>query len=348
MGSETELKLGLGPEYSADVASLALLQEHQCAPAQTRQLDSTYYDTPDQRLSQARVALRMRRDGERHIQTLKTAGSGQAGLSVRREWEWECEDDALDLALLRDHLPVELLDDGVLEQLEPLFVTRFERRLWWLGGEVEGEPWQVEVALDQGTIEGRGQRMPLSELELELKQGSPEILFQLAAEMARQVPMLVRDISKAQRGYQLCGASLQLPQATLRYTGDDSASLVELVGSCLRAWPGQLEAAMRGDEEALGMLIQTLDLLLAALESLPQVAEQCQVLISQYQRLRAEVARAHDWRLLQEMPAAWQQVQREQGLQRLDALRHKTLPGQLALATGELLWQLAADAEAQA
>lgn len=348
MGSETELKLGLKPEYSADVASLALLQEYQCAPPQVRQLDSTYYDTPDYRLSQARVALRMRRDGDRHIQTLKGAGNGQAGLSVRKEWEWERPDASLDLSVLREHLSAELLEAGVLEQLVPLFDTCFERRLWWLGGEHDGEPWQVEVALDQGHIEARGRRSPLSELELELKQGAPEILFQLAAEIARQVPLLGRDISKAQRGYQLCGVARQLPQVHQHHTGEDRATLIGVISACLRAWPAQLEAALEGDEAALTLLNDTLDLLLAALEHLPQVADQCQVLISQYQRLRAEVARARDWRLLSMMPPQWQQAQQAQGLERLSALAHKTLPGQLALATGELLWQLERDVQVPA
>jgi inorganic triphosphatase YgiF len=347
MGSETELKLGLKPEYSDDVASLALLQEYQCAPPQVRQLDNTYFDTPDHRLRRAGVALRIRRDGGRFIQTLKSAKRGQGGLSVRAEWEWERPDATLDLALLREHLPEALRAPGLLDQLVPLFDTGFERRLWWLGGECDGEPWRVEVALDQGCIDANGQQMPLSELELELQQGTPDTLFQLAAEIARQVPLQVSDVSKAQRGYQLCGASSALPQVDAVWTGSDNDSLVALIGSCLRAWPRQLLAATDGDETALEALAQTMDLLLAALEYLPAVAEQCQVLISQYQRLRAEIARAHDWRLLTMMPAQWQQAQREQARERLAALSHKTLPGQLALATGELLWQLSCDAEAE-
>lgn len=341
MGSETELKLGLKPEYSGDLAALSLLQEYQSAPPQVRQLDSCYYDTPDHRLRAARVALRMRRDGERHIQTLKSAGAGQAGLSVRKEWEWERPDDTLDTELLRAHLPPELCDSEVLNRLAPLFATRFERRLWWLGGEHEGIPWQVEVALDQGCIEGNGQRMPLSELELELKQGEPEILFQLAAEIARQLPLQVRDISKAQRGYQLCGVAPSLPRVAILAGGQERERLVDLLGQCLRAWPAQLEAACGGNEDALAALLETLDLLLVALDGLPDVADRCQLLISQYQRLRADIARAWDWRLLAQMPAGWQQVQRQREKQRLAALEAKTLPGQLALATGELLWQLA-------
>ncbi|GGC12010.1 hypothetical protein GCM10011352_43090 [Marinobacterium zhoushanense] len=343
MGSETELKLGLLPEYSEEVTALPLLEQLSYAEPERRTLTNIYYDTSAQDLRRARVALRIRRDGERYIQTLKSAGNGQAGLSVRNEWEWERPEPSLDTDLLREHLPPALCDDSLLASLQPAFETDFERHLWWLGGESEEGAWQVEVALDRGEIRAGERRMPLCELELELKSGQSDQLFHLALEIARQLPVQVCDASKAQRGYELAGAAASLPSVAPGFDGDATLSLVRLIGDCLRAWPVQLEAAMAGDEQALQALARTLDLQLVALESLPEVAEHCQVLISQYQRLRADVARAHDWRLLDCMPQAWQHTQRDAGLKLLQGLRHKTLPGQLALATGELLWQIVDD-----
>ncbi|MBV1790627.1 CYTH domain-containing protein [Marinobacterium sp. D7] len=347
MGSETELKLGLLPEYSEEVAALPLLEQLSYAKPERRTLTNIYYDTPAQDLRRARVALRIRRDGERYIQTLKSAGSGQAGLSVRSEWEWERPEPSLDLGQLREYLPPALCDDALLAALQPAFETNFERNLWWLGGESDDGAWQVEVALDRGEIRVGERSMPLYELELELKAGQSDQLFHLALEIARQLPVQVRDASKAQRGYELAGAAAPLPCVEPGFNGDATLSLVGLIGACLKAWPVQLEAAMAGDEQALQALARTLDLQLVALESLPEVAEHCQVLISQYQRLRADVARAHDWRLLSCMPQTWQSAQREAGLKLLQGLRHKTLPGQLALATGELLWQIVDDGAAE-
>jgi len=348
MGSETELKLGLLPEYSEEVAVLPMLEQLACAQPARRTLSNIYYDTPARDLRRNRVALRIRRDGDRFIQTLKSAGNGQAGLSVRNEWEWERPEPSLDPALLREHLPQALRDDSLLASLQPAFETDFERRLWWLGGEDEDGDWQVEVALDRGEIRAGERSMPLCELELELKAGRSDRLFHLALEIARQLPVQVRDASKAQRGYELAAGAAPPPRVEPTYEGDTALSLVGLIGECLRVWPVQLEAAMAGDEQALPALARTLDLLLVALESLPDVAEHCQVLISQYQRLRADVARAHDWRLLECMPQAWRNAQRDAGLKLLQGLRHKTLPGQLALATGELLWQIADDETAEA
>lgn len=343
MGSETELKLGLLPEHSESVPSLPMLEQLACATPDRRTLNNIYYDTPDHDLRRARVALRIRRDGELFIQTLKSAGSGQAGLSVRSEWEWDRAEPTLDLQVLSEHLPPSLRDESLLSALKPVFETNFERSLWWLGGEDEEGAWRVEVALDRGEIRAGEQRMPLYELELELKSGTPDALFHLALEIARQLPVQVRDVSKAQRGYQLAGVETSRPSVNPVFNGDATLTLVELIASCLRVWPVELEAALDGDESALASLARTLDLQLVALESLPEIAEHCQVLISQYQRLRADVARAQDWRLLGDFPEAWQQTQRERSLKLLRGLRHKTLPGQLALATGQLLWQIADD-----
>ena len=52
------------------------------------ELFNQYYDTAERDLAHARVALRLRRDGEQFIQTLKSRGQSVAGLSERNEWDW--------------------------------------------------------------------------------------------------------------------------------------------------------------------------------------------------------------------------------------------------------------------
>ncbi|SEG82697.1 CYTH domain-containing protein [Marinobacterium lutimaris] len=340
MGAETELKLGLLPEYGPEVAGLPILEQYAKAEPECRQLDNTYFDTPDHALTAARVALRIRRDGERYIQTLKTAGDGRGGLSVRGEWEWELAEPVLELDKVRAHLPPQLNDDALLTTLEPVFDTNFERHIWLLGGGEGAEAWQVEMALDRGEIRAGLQSTELSELELELKSGPTEALFQLALEIARQIPVQVRDDSKAQRGYALAGLQRSPFRVELAFKGGEDQTLVELISDCLKAWPAQLAKAIAGDDSALQELNRTLDLMLVALESQPDIAAHCQVLISQYQRLRADTGRAWDWRLLEMMPTQWRQKQHDQAAGLLQGLSRKTLPGQLALATGELLWQI--------
>ncbi len=56
-----------------------------------------YFDTPERDLARAKVALRLRRDGEEVIQTLKTRGQSVAGLSERNEYDWHLPKAKLDL-----------------------------------------------------------------------------------------------------------------------------------------------------------------------------------------------------------------------------------------------------------
>ena len=90
MSQEIELKLALppeGPERLRRHPRLAAL------PTEDRILANTYFDTPDGALEAARVALRIRDTGKGRVQTLKTTGNGQGGLSVRGEWEWPIDEN---------------------------------------------------------------------------------------------------------------------------------------------------------------------------------------------------------------------------------------------------------------
>jgi inorganic triphosphatase YgiF len=150
------------------------------------------------------VALRVRRQGERFIQTLKTRGQSIDGLHQRGEWEWDLASEHLDPSLLgADIWPTELAAPDQMT-LVPVFTTDFTRRLWWLT--FDGA--EIEVALDLGEVvcdcaDGRHLTDPISELELELKSGPADALFALAQRLAEQVELQPGDISKAQRGYRL-------------------------------------------------------------------------------------------------------------------------------------------------
>ncbi|WVM89720.1 CYTH domain-containing protein [Halopseudomonas pachastrellae] len=73
------------------------------------------------------MALRLRRDGDTYIQTLKSRGQSVAGLSERNEWDWYLKTDALDPALLDDSCWPASLAELDKQQLQPLFTTDFER-----------------------------------------------------------------------------------------------------------------------------------------------------------------------------------------------------------------------------
>ncbi len=102
MQKETEIKLRVSRATLEALQEHPLLKKRNKSGWERRELYNQYYDTPGRELARATVALRMRRDGEQYIQTLKSRGQSVAGLSERNEWDWYLEKNKLDLKKLDD------------------------------------------------------------------------------------------------------------------------------------------------------------------------------------------------------------------------------------------------------
>jgi len=201
MSKETELKLLIAPEAHSQLLSDSLLNGTPCADQCTFQLQNTYFDTPDQRLHQARVALRIREKQGRFIQTLKTRGQSRNGLSQRGEWEWSLAMDQLDVAVLNGVWP-DTLADVDQSALKPVFTTDFQRTAFTLNWAGEHRAC-VELALDLGEIRAGRQREVISEVEIELISGAEAALHDIADQLRLSVSLEPSDVSKAERGYRL-------------------------------------------------------------------------------------------------------------------------------------------------
>lgn len=205
MGIEREIKLAL-PSAQAPAAEryLAALTGE---AGRDLPLENIYFDTPTLALTQAKIALRLRKTPNGWLQTLKTAGTAKQGLHSRHEWETSVAGAALEPDVL-----AKTCDDAhalaVLRRAEPeliaLFRTTFVRRLWRIA--VAGS--LIEAAIDRGEVtaevDGTVRRAPISELELELIEGEESVLASFAAQLSANVAGLVpENINKAQRGYAL-------------------------------------------------------------------------------------------------------------------------------------------------
>ncbi|NMZ67610.1 adenylate cyclase [Pseudomonas peli] len=241
MNKETEIKLRVSRETLAALRDHPLLKKRNKSGWEQRELFNQYFDTPERDLAAAKVALRVRRDGEQFIQTLKTRGQSVAGLSERNEWDWNLAKAKLDLKKLDDSCWPAALADLDKKQLMPIFTTDFIREkaeIAWGRGKAKVV---IEAALDLGkVIAGEGEE-EICELELELRQGEPEALLELAAELAADLALMPCDISKAERGYRLFDAgsySLNLPAPclTAQTSLDDSVAALawHLLGSSQR------------------------------------------------------------------------------------------------------------------
>ena len=204
MSQETELKLSIAPSQISALSAILTTglppQVGAIGPAGTMQLKNTYFDTPDLRLNQARVALRIRERNGQFIQTLKTQGESVNGLTRRGEWEWPLTNAELNGAALAPVWPSQLGDISMAE-LQPLFSTDFNRTHWQLVWHAPRA--RVEVALDQGEIRAGINTSLISELELELLEGSETALMAIADWLRQWLPLTPGDQSKAERGFEL-------------------------------------------------------------------------------------------------------------------------------------------------
>ena len=220
---ETELKLRLPPGAVAAVRRAASLG---AVRSRTARFDAIYLDTPDRLLQNNGMALRLRREGDRWMQTLKLSAPVQGGLSARPEWEGPARirrgEPRFDPSQLQETpLPALLVRHRAQRKLRAVFRTRFTRTLW----QVEFRGSRIEVALDRGHIEAhrgdRAVRAPISELELELKAGRAADLLALAGRLvgrgAQALALVPLVRSKAERGYRLAeGAEPAVTKASAR------------------------------------------------------------------------------------------------------------------------------------
>jgi inorganic triphosphatase YgiF len=190
---ELEIKFHLPPGAQEAVSGHPALQT-----ANVRRLHqiTTYFDTLEGDLFREGVTLRVRRCGKRLVQTLKLEGE-RNGPFGRNEWEWPVRTEVPDLDRVAETPIADLLREA--PALRPMFVTDVKRTI----GTVRFDNALIEVALDGGRIDAGDATEPISELELELKDGDPGPIYRFAAALHAVAPMVLGTESKADRGWRL-------------------------------------------------------------------------------------------------------------------------------------------------
>ncbi len=253
MSQEIELKLRLAPSQARRFQSHPTLSE--CTPQKYR-LFNTYYDTPELDLRQRGIALRLRRKGWAvWLMTVKGGDSGAGGLAQRSEWEAPTRPGVFDFSIVTDEKLRKFLESHH-SRLQAVFSTDFTRTAWVLkrAGAV------VELALDRGKISAlpvTGAAAPVSEplceVELELIEGaSPDVLFDLAIELATDLHLHPEILSKAERGYMLADGALAQPVKAFSSPVKKEMSPVEafrsIALSCLAQLQRNEAGAIAGDK----------------------------------------------------------------------------------------------------
>src|SRR5262245_2173934 len=104
---EIEIKLELPPASLPQFKKIPLLRG-QKGRAQSALETSVYFDTDKHKLHKNGMMLRVRRRGNRYVQTIKSSGS--SGAFERDEWESEIESNEPDLRLAQDTALAPLLN----------------------------------------------------------------------------------------------------------------------------------------------------------------------------------------------------------------------------------------------
>jgi inorganic triphosphatase YgiF len=206
---EVELKLAISPDDAAKLGRLPPVKSASAGRAVNRQMHSVYYDTPDLALKAQGMALRLRREGTRWVQTLKGAGRVEGGLHQREEHEIQVPAPLLDYPALAAWGMSELLADPAQRtRLQPVFTCDFKRTIRHLALE---DGTQIELCADSGTIAAGEAIEPISEIELELKAGTPVRLIDFALALLEAIALRLEPRTKAERGYALAEKRIPAP-----------------------------------------------------------------------------------------------------------------------------------------
>lgn len=267
---EVELKLLVDADRLADFNEAPAIVAHARNKGTRKHLKSVYYDTADRLLQRNGLSLRVRQSGQRFVQTVK-AEAGDDPLR-RGEWEASVPSIAPDVGLAMPFLPGKLRDDLGCQPLQPIFMADIHRhqRL------VDLPTATIEVAFDRGVLKAGDRSEPVSEIELELKDGNPAAIYELALQLADFGAVRPSIRSKAARGFDLATDTPPPAKKTRKLDVNPAlpleAAFTAILGACLRDLLVSVPAAEDGrDPEGVHQVRVALRRLRSALDSMRAV-----------------------------------------------------------------------------
>ena len=208
--SEQELKLNVPTHAQSRVE-----QAVQRAKFSQIQLRALYFDTPSRALVRARIALRLRLEGNQWVQTLKMPG--EHSLS-RIEINQERPEATLDLSIYAGTPAGEILS-SLVEPLQVCYETDVQRQL----RDIRTRHGVVELAFDRGWIRAGTLQLPISEVEFELKRGQLAAVFEIGRTWQKRFGLILDFRSKAERGDRLAQLAQSLDVIEAMATNDTTA-----------------------------------------------------------------------------------------------------------------------------
>ena len=249
-----------------------LLRQAQVKSSEVTQLAAHYYDTPDQQLAQAGIGLRIRKEGDAWVQTIKAGGDG---IAARLEHNAPLDNEQVqamldsntlmpDLSIYKNTSVAPALAEFKLKKLAKnltrLYVTDVERTTRLLVDESDDEANNhIEMAYDYGEIihgNDDSQRDAIQEIEFELISGDIDFLFATAKTWCKRYKLCLSTVTKAERGGLLItgqhhspAVSADLDQLTINKDSSMPAFIRAVVHNCLLQILPNSSAIVAGSED---------------------------------------------------------------------------------------------------
>lgn len=250
MPNEIELKLRIARKDAPRLRHHPVITSACRDQPLTRKLVSTYFDSPELTLYDHGISLRVRRMSGNWFQAVKAAGKATSGLHQRMEWEDIIASEKPDFTRMLDPELQRIFSDQTLrDALVPIFRTEVRRTEWLLQYD-NGD--KVELALDLGQLIIRQTKVPICEIELELKAGSPGRLFEVALQLQQDIPLELENVSKAQYGYRHYRpyapaiVKAKLPALSRNQSAQEAFRLI--AWECLNQLQGNLDMVLLGED----------------------------------------------------------------------------------------------------
>lgn len=300
VAGEIELKLLVNAERMAHFNAAPIIASNARNKGARKHLKSVYYDTPERALRKSGLSLRVRQNGARFVQTVKTDAADDP---LRRgEWEASVPSLAPDLALAMPFIPEKLREQLETQPLEAVFTADIHRHARM----IDLPSGTVEIAFDQGELIAGDRSLPVSEIELELKSGSASTIYEIALRLAEHGAVKPSIRSKSARGFDLAADKPPSARRPRKLHLDPSVTLDEafetILRSCFHHLLQSLPAAEDGrNPEGVHQLRVSLRRLRSALDLMRSVGalSNLDALRSETKWLAQDLSAARDWDVFQ-------------------------------------------------
>jgi triphosphatase len=237
---EVELKFVVPPP-----SRVAMSRELRSNPCRTRRVQSIYYDTADDSFEAHGQSVRLRKEGQRWVQTAKASASDplcRLEHNVRVVAPRGRRSPEPDLAL-HDDTPVGVALRTTLSAIyqkrgDAVLVERFRVDISRMSRIESGDGTRIELALDTGSVLAGARSVAICEFEMKMMAGSAVDFIRQASVWSSGKGLWLSTLSRSEQGFRLAhgnseGRPVRAIEAVVESNVDTAGFLASTLASCI-------------------------------------------------------------------------------------------------------------------